>query len=700
MFRYRCPHCSQVLQALEIRAGKTTICSKCSQPLTIPADRTKWLNERGEPLAAAPTLNLANGPAARGSSAADPDAGDDVLGAIFVGSDAVPTGLTAHDPRPPAPAPIPGPRTGRIPFPLPDAPRSAAWLIPPARADEPRLTAPPPADATPAPVARVEKPPEPPPPAPEPEPAPPAPGPEETLVAPQAEPPPEPAPPAEEPDEESGSIFDMDPPALDQPSEPMPRPADLAAAAAMLQSVLPRPEPPAPPRPDETLIAPPRAPTPAAVRPPEPRKLPPPEPPPPEPEPEPPPEEPTRRRGPRLEPVAAPVTPPRGSGREPHRRRVVATTPAPLPRSDADLGGFVEPFRAREQEEIAAHLTAALTTRMKPPPEPPRDLKPSTALWLIATGIGAILLLLSLVTSSDYLRAAGYVGAAEVVAGYVWIVWLAFRREPSRGLLCAIPPVTAWYLVQRKYGKLRPLRFVATGLVLVALAAAGGLAQSRTRGWAGVHDPGPPAATPADVERMAKLDQIREYRRQRSIDPLVKVLEVLAKTDPTFSEDAKYRAELTAELRSLCSDQHSDVRVAALAAYARWGGDEARGVCLRFVGSESQDERRAALKLLPRWKDPEVARAVAARIGRPGTETTLATESLLEIGGPPAEQAAIPLLRAEDAGTRLTAIDVLEKVGGADALAVLTELAATGDIDVRQRAAVKAQAIKARLQKK
>jgi hypothetical protein len=441
-------------------------------------------------------------------------------------------------------------------------------------------------------------------------------------------------------------------------------------------------EPAVAPQPDETVIAPPPVPptvptpVPAPVKPPRGR---------------------SGHRGPRLEPIPVPVTPPRGSGREPYRRRVVATTPAPLPRHEPDPAVFDEPFRSREQEEIAAHLTAALTSRMKPPPEPPRDLKPSTALWLVATGIGIILLLLSLLTSANYLSAAGDIGAAEVVVGYVWIVWLAFRREPRRGLLCAIPPLTFRYLVERKYARLRPLRFVVSGLLLIALAAVGGLAQSRTRGWAGVQEPGPPVLSAADLEKQPKLDQIRAYRKQRSIDPLVKVLEVLAKTDPTFSEDAKDRSELTAELRSLCSDQHADVRVAALAAYARWGGDEARGACLRFVASESQDERRAALRLLPRWKDPEVARAVAARIGRPSTETTLATEALLEIGGSAAEQAAIPLLRSEDQGTRLTAIDILEKVGGPDAAAVLTELGNSDDPAVRQRAALKAQAIRARL---
>ena len=403
------------------------------------------------------------------------------------------------------------------------------------------------------------------------------------------------------------------------------------------------------------------------------------------------------RPAPRMEPVPVPVTPPRGSGaREPTRRRVVATTPAPLPRADRDPGpSGLAPFRPENQEEIAVHLTAALATRMKPPPAPPRDLSPSTALWLLATGTAVALLLLALVTPGDYLWAAGAIGAAELLVGYAWIVWLTFRREAKRGLLCAIPPVTAWYLVQRKYGKFRPLWFAATGLVLVGLAAAGGLAQPRTRAWAGAHEPAPPT-TPTDLAKKPKLEQIRAYREQRSYDPLVKVLDVLAKTDPTFSEDAKYRSELTAELRSLCGHQHSDVRMAALAAYARWGGDDARELCLSFVRSEIQDERTVALRLLPRWKDAEVARAVASRIGRPGTETTYARDALLEIGGPAAEQATIPLLRSDDQGTRLTAMDVLGKVGGADAVAALTELAAS-DPTVRDRATQKAQAIQARL---
>src|SRR5215207_2078140 len=50
MLRYRCPHCSQLLQAHELRAGKKSVCNSCLASHVIPADRGAWLNEVGEPL--------------------------------------------------------------------------------------------------------------------------------------------------------------------------------------------------------------------------------------------------------------------------------------------------------------------------------------------------------------------------------------------------------------------------------------------------------------------------------------------------------------------------------------------------------------------------------------------------------------------------------------------------------------------------
>ena len=106
-----------------------------------------------------------------------------------------------------------------------------------------------------------------------------------------------------------------------------------------------------------------------------------------------------------------------------------------------------------------------------------------------------------------------------------------------------------------------------------------------------------------------------------------------------------------------------------------------------------------ALQLLPQWKDAESARAVQSLIGRPGTvETNRAKAALEEIGGPPAEQAAIALLnRADDQATRLTALSILEKVGGAEVSVLLRSYAsATDDPAVRTRALAAADAIDAR----
>lgn len=169
--------------------------------------------------------------------------------------------------------------------------------------------------------------------------------------------------------------------------------------------------------------------------------------------------------------------------------------------------------------DIAVDLTSALATRMKPPPKPPRDLKPSTAVWILSTGLALALLIATLVSSNNFIEAVLTIGAAQVLAG---------------------------------------------------------------------------------------------------------------------------------------------------------------------------------------WKDEFVAGRIAELIGRAGTETSAAQDALVTLGGPFAERAAIPLLRKDDQGIRLTAIEILghEKVGGADAVAALKEVARTSpDPGTRQPAEAKARLIEERLHK-
>jgi HEAT repeat protein len=551
MFRYRCPHCGQLLLSLEIRAGKTTVCSKCSRPLTIPADRSEWLNERGESLHGSATVVIPAGPP---EVVEEPD--NDVLGAIFVGSEGAREVVRHTD--------------LHLEFLTPAG-------LPPAVAASPN-------------------------------------------------PPPESAPPTD-----AGN-----PP---PPPEPEPPPPPVVAEPR------PVPEPTTPPRP--------AVPSRATVSAPE--------------------DEARRRRLVATRPAAPQRAP------EPRTNGLAPVTPPPTQRESVS---FDEPLRLRSQIDVAAELTAALTSRMKPPPRPPRDLRPSTAVWVLATILGIVLLVVTLVTNNDLVLAVAAFGLGQLLAGYCWVVWIAARRDMRRGLLAAIPVVTPWYLVQRKYANCRPLRFALSGAVLIVLA--GVCALPATRGWLGTSRVTPAAPSENDLAGQPKHVRLKVYREQGPLPALLNLLEELAKTDQLLSEDASYRAEVASELRALCKHPDAGVRIRALEASVRWGADDARPLCLKFLESEHPEEREAALRLLPRWKDPDVARALALRVGRPdGNESTLAIKGLLEIGGPIAEQALIGRLEADDQNTRLLVIDLLanENLGGLAALKALRQLAVSPPLD-------------------
>jgi multisubunit Na+/H+ antiporter MnhB subunit len=394
-------------------------------------------------------------------------------------------------------------------------------------------------------------------------------------------------------------------------------------------------------------------------------------------------------------------TPAQGS---PRPGRLVGTTPAPPRRNPAD--GFAAPVAARSQADIAVELTAALTSRMKPPPKPRRDLNLSTALWLLATGIGAGLLLVTLFTPRDLGVYALLVGAAEVVAGYVWIVWLAARRDWVRGVLAAVPPLTAWYLGQWKYARFRPLRFALSGVVVAGLALVAGAAQPYTRAWVGITPPAPEAPAEPEVTTQPKVAQLRHYRENRNYAALAKLLRELSQSDAVYSAEAKDRADLRAETKALCDHPDAEVKVEALAAFSTWGGDtEALERCLTAVRTDNPEARLMALKLLPKWKTERVAGAVVARMQqRPGMEATAAQDALTKIGGPVAERAAVPLLGDQyDQNVRLAAVDVLadERVASPSAAAALRDAArASGDPAVRAAATAAAARVEARLNNK
>jgi hypothetical protein len=205
------------------------------------------------------------------------------------------------------------------------------------------------------------------------------------------------------------------------------------------------------------------------------------------------------------------------------------------------------------------------------------------------------------------------------------------------------------------------------------------------------------------VSTQSRLVQLRAYRDKPAYDDLIRLLGKLVVTDPLKSADAPDRAELATDLEDLCGHHLTDVRVAAMAALVSWDPSpnavRARAVCVRAIGSRFPDERARALVLLPRWKDASAARAVQSLIGAPGLETEQAKKSLCEIGGEPAEQAALSLLRqTNDPRKQVIALEILEQFGRDAVIDELTQVAgATEHPSVRNRALAAVEAVRKRL---
>ena len=369
---------------------------------------------------------------------------------------------------------------------------------------------------------------------------------------------------------------------------------------------------------------------------------------------------------------------------------VRAEEPAPAPTVPARVA--VDPPAAADPHD-PAELVAVLAGR-RPPARPGGDLRPATALWLLLVGAGVVLLGLTLFTQADLGTPAVYLGAGLVEVGYLWAVWRAFRRSPVRGLACAVPPFTLGFLLRRADGDAQPLRYAAAGVGLIALGWFAPAAAPTTRAWVGADHPPATVARP-DVAAASVPARLRDLADRRADDRLIGLLADLARTEPAGID----RAAVAAEVVALYRHPDPEVRAAAMAADAAWGGADARGRVLAAVGGPDRDDRLAALRLLPRWKDDGSARAAAGRLGKGGREGAAARAALVEIGGSVAERVVLPLLRHDEQGVRLAAIDLLADatVGGPAAAAELRAVAESSpDPGTRLAAAAAAERIGSR----
>ena len=352
--------------------------------------------------------------------------------------------------------------------------------------------------------------------------------------------------------------------------------------------------------------------------------------------------------------------------------RPTATIRSSYPsRNDAIANGTVV-FNPTDVEssDIAADLTAALTMRMKPPPEPPSDLRLSTGMWIILTAIAISLWLFCMMANMlDPLKYVAIIAIFELIVGYFWIAYLAGHRNTLRGLTTLLPPVWICRAIESNpYQGYRPLRFVLTGLALLLLFVVGPRMQPSIYAAIGM-DPELPSA--AKEIKPTLLSRLTEAERDNEATRLIKVLKSLSEPSEQQLQDAAgEKTELLGNFRSHFNHTSIEVRELAFANYVKWAGSDVKAETIKAISSDNDIERHDAIRIAAQLKDAAVAKAVATRITVKDDRAEVKV-TLLAIGGTAAEDAVLPYLRSENFDVLTITYDVLKVHGREKALAEL-----------------------------
>ncbi len=296
-------------------------------------------------------------------------------------------------------------------------------------------------------------------------------------------------------------------------------------------------------------------------------------------------------------------------------RRVGATPPIPTRPSVTvqDTAVFDTPFDtptpAKNSEDPFVQLTTALTMRMNPP-DPLADLCLPSGICLLATALGIGFWIFAVLHDTDWLKYVWAIGGLEFAIGIVWVVHRAGDRNFSKGLLALLHPVTLYRVIHLGWPDgYRPLRFILSGLLLIALPFIALPTRTMVRkamGWA------EPTVTGRSIDSPAALlRQISE--RSINTEIIHKEQQRLA-TVKRETVPAPEAVELVAEFRKLLKNENSDVRAESLRTLYAWEKDAARPDVIALLGSEYQDDRAAALSLLKYWPDEAAVKAAVDRL--------------------------------------------------------------------------------------
>jgi hypothetical protein len=338
--------------------------------------------------------------------------------------------------------------------------------------------------------------------------------------------------------------------------------------------------------------------------------------------------------------------------------------------------------------DIAAELSAAISMRMAPPPEPGADRLVTLAAWLAGTAAAGLLWLTGVVTAPELFPFVALIGGAMVAFGYLWRAYLAGRQRPLNGLVTLLPPVAlARLFAATPAHGLRPLRFALTGAVLLGLFVLGPAVRAAFEGEFGVR------VEPATPEPFSPVANFRKAVAGKKHAEAVAELKRFPGKDAVPDDQKR---GVIADLLALTTADRADVRAAALTVLAEFSPADGKAAVRAGLKSTDGDERAAACRVADRVFGADAAGDLAERL-TDREDRPEAKAALIRLGAA-AEAAVLPLLKSDREPVALVACEVLERIGGAKAEAELRALAeTTKSRAVRQEATQAAETVAERV---
>jgi hypothetical protein len=192
--------------------------------------------------------------------------------------------------------------------------------------------------------------------------------------------------------------------------------------------------------------------------------------------------------------------------------------------------------------------------------------------------------------------------------------------------------------------------------------------------------PAKPAAPPPEKLTDADLDAIVETLKTGDDVAVVAALRRLAAAQPSDE-----RGRVASFVVAHVPNANPARRQAAAQALAVWGSADSAKTLMPFVDEADKTTRHAVIRALGEWKHTPAIEGLAERLATPA-DRVAAANALKEMGNE-AEHAMLKLLDDEDLWVRVSAIDVLSKVGRQTAMPAL-QIASESDTEefVRSRA--------------